>query len=1415
MKPSFTKTLRTISKVSLGVLIVLLLGYVGYVAYFSVKNRPYKVRVSNVTDSAFTVSWVTKEPMVGMVYYGEKDNFLPGPLAWLGKKKAFDDRDVSNAQTECVSKFNEQVSKKSEDSTIEVTGFDCDNVKVTKKGAYYTHHVTVPDLDADKEYFFRVGNGLISYNQSNFEDVEFVERELPVSLVFSQKTKSLITDITTPNSAYGTSYNTYYRNDGSMGERKNFDSVIFLRTFKDGNEYPLMSAVTNKEGGWSIDLANIRDEENKPVSMEGALLEFMPQVDNAKPGSTGYALYEETSFPLKLMGNSEDDWGEDKSEEKELGNLLRKLISKTYAAYCYDVNDNCNATTIQGKFCKASEGYYGNQGLCKDLLPSNPAPTPPAPTPPTSTPSPAPQEPADGCYPDDGYVRGGCSNGLNKCYKQYRKRDQNRTLCYNKVVEGPGVTCGNVGCGDQGVTALTTEGAICQNGNGCTCTIAGTPANGYSVSLSGRCTASCDPSWAGCISLQNCYCTNDSCGAAQQKPSCNASEGCYNSQSLCQDQIQPQPTQPPQTTERDCYCTENQCAEPIKKTNCNTREGCYLHKSTCESNLGGAPTKKDCYCTPNCSTKVQKDSCDSASGCYTTTTACNNAKSSSSCKSSSFPVVINGKTSAGGGDLSLCVSASTASNYNAFCSSSMPYTVNAGFSVTGTRLNVSSTNGYTIYCSNTPTPTPTKRTERVNATETGAACTDKDNGCICVYSDGTTKDFGKKNTSEPTLCKTTDASPTERMPVIPTTTGATCPDKDNGCICKYSDGTTKNFGKMNTSEPTLCKTIDTSPTDTTKRLTIKANAEGAPCHDQKGYGYHYGCICEGSGKDPFNFGKAGEPTVCQIEGGGVDGKYCFEIVRNEAQASALCSESQYPKSKGCLPSSNLYSTLTECRNFLKRRSEVKCYYINIGDYGLCSNSGDWSFCYNDDGTIRADRYLELGSCNAAARSMIGQSDRIIGGGSKCYSPAGCYCYYTPESMGATQISNQQCCGSTYGYTTDRNGIPKSQCTGNRGSFCSMTECEKARSTIITTELCHGDSSCEDLDSYNESTQLVCFKNPRSTLSSYHKCEWREYHKFDDTKDNILCPLEDCPALSSGGASSKYVSKVHAEEVSSSTDLIYFPEISIYKISAEGGGSAIVMGSPGTAHLFYYERNGLDGYQAPEDPNNPQDNEDLLVPKSATTVTVSDEVTMNEIDLKSGINIISFNFLPTVSANQGLKMGDFVKLMNKDEGIITRIASFQSGAWEGGVSYDFTTKETKGFTDETLVFGKGYVIIATKDATISVPGKTLKSSVPIAFSEGWNLVGVHGHTKAYTAQSFINSINSTEGLQSNNVTWWPTSKGRYEGFQVSEGQTYGQDFPISPLNGYFVRINSFQPKEANCKSIIWNPGGQKNGECGTK
>ncbi|HKM20308.1 MAG TPA: hypothetical protein VJY47_03790, partial [Candidatus Dojkabacteria bacterium] len=60
--------LNKVAKVTLLVCVFLLLGLGIYYTYLSIRFRPYKVRVSNVTDSAFTVSWVTDEPMVGVVY---------------------------------------------------------------------------------------------------------------------------------------------------------------------------------------------------------------------------------------------------------------------------------------------------------------------------------------------------------------------------------------------------------------------------------------------------------------------------------------------------------------------------------------------------------------------------------------------------------------------------------------------------------------------------------------------------------------------------------------------------------------------------------------------------------------------------------------------------------------------------------------------------------------------------------------------------------------------------------------------------------------------------------------------------------------------------------------------------------------------------------------------------------------------------------------------------------------------------------------------------------------------------------------------------------------------------------------------------------------------------------------------------
>lgn len=76
-------------------------------------------------------------------------------------------------------------------------------------------------------------------------------------------------------------------------------------------------------------------------------------------------------------------------------------------------------------------------------------------------------------------------------------------------------------------------------------------------------------------------------------------------------------------------------------------------------------------------------------------------------------------------------------------------------------------------------------------------------------------------------------------------------------------------------------------------------------------------------------------------------------------------------------------------------------------------------------------------------------------------------------------------------------------------------------------------------------------------------------------------------------------------------------------------------------------------------------------------------------------------------------------------------------------------------DFDLTFGKGYLVIADTDSTFQVSGYGIKSSIPVALSSGWNLVGIHGYTETYTASSLIDSIDTIEGLGADNVTYWPT------------------------------------------------------------
>lgn len=289
-----------------------------------------------------------------------------------------------------------------------------------------------------------------------------------------------------------------------------------------------------------------------------------------------------------------------------------------------------------------------------------------------------------------------------------------------------------------------------------------------------------------------------------------------------------------------------------------------------------------------------------------------------------------------------------------------------------------------------------------------------------------------------------------------------------------------------------------------------------------------------------------------------------------------------------------------------------------------------------------------------------------------------------------------------------------------------------------------------------------------------------------------------------------VQRVYAEDIDTEGYVMYLPEYGMFSFELGTYELATRTMDGKTYNLFYIESNGIEGIQIPEDMANPTSKEDFVLESNVFDINYEKVTTAQQYDIKKGINIISFNFVPVSTDSGAYTAKDVISQASTNGVEVQYISTFEGGRWNSGYSCSSGTCTGNNFT---IVPGKGYLVYATQDGTVTIPGYNLTSSVPVAFSAGWNLVGVHGYTTAYTARSFVDSINKITGLTANNVSWWPTSKSKYEGLEVDNGTEYGLDFSISPNNGYFVRISKFAPTDTKCKSLIWNAGGSLNGTCG--
>lgn len=293
-------------------------------------NQPKDILVTNVTSSSATITWITPSPAKGKVYYSE-EGMMSGPFSSWNSKIAFDDRDNQMAYEECLKKFTKDSSKKAtEEFEVEVNDSICTKYEVKKVGKYYTHHVTLQNLEEYTNYNFTVGDGNWGWKASYDGFVTFAKEET----------------VTAPRPIFGKIVDT----DKNVSS----DSIIYIKFFDGINNTDSMmySAIANEQGGWYLDGSNIYDVNGLTLNLRigDDKFEAVAQMKNYAPSNLYTWVY----------GTFDSAYPDIEVETELISNNVFGLAFKAFAKpiddeYTPGINSPSGNSSINGQAVKDKE----------------------------------------------------------------------------------------------------------------------------------------------------------------------------------------------------------------------------------------------------------------------------------------------------------------------------------------------------------------------------------------------------------------------------------------------------------------------------------------------------------------------------------------------------------------------------------------------------------------------------------------------------------------------------------------------------------------------------------------------------------------------------------------------------------------------------------------------------------------------------------------------------------------------------------------------------------------------------------------------------------------------------------------------------------------------------------------------------
>lgn len=196
-----------------------------------------QITLTNITDSQSTISWVTDKPTPGEVVVSQTGKFPLLPI--FAKSIYLDDGDKAAG----------------------------------KRGLYKSHKVTINSLKPKTSYKFRIYQGQ--------------------RLVYSSTltTAPSLGKVTTPSPVYGRVL---------MPDKKTpaVGVLVYLQAVNGQVKSSVISAITNAQGRWSLDLSSLRTKDLKNVFMISKYTQEVVTINSVSQG-----LFKASSSPAK-----DDPW---------------------------------------------------------------------------------------------------------------------------------------------------------------------------------------------------------------------------------------------------------------------------------------------------------------------------------------------------------------------------------------------------------------------------------------------------------------------------------------------------------------------------------------------------------------------------------------------------------------------------------------------------------------------------------------------------------------------------------------------------------------------------------------------------------------------------------------------------------------------------------------------------------------------------------------------------------------------------------------------------------------------------------------------------------------------------------------------------------------------------------------------------